>query len=52
MPPIAAPELKIPWASARSLLGNQSALLLAAPGQFPASATPRMARNILKLSTP
>ena len=52
IPPIAAPELKIPCAKARSLVGNQSALLLAAPGQLPASATPKIARKILKLSAP
>ena len=52
MPPIAAPELKIPCASARSLVGNHSAFPLAAPGQLPASATPKMARKILRLKTP
>ena len=49
IPPIAAPELKIPWAKARSLVGNHSALAFAAPGQFPASATPRIPRKIAKL---
>ena len=34
IPPIAAPELKIPCAKARSLVGNHSALPLAAPGQL------------------
>ncbi len=52
IPPMAAPELKIPWARARSLVGNHSALLLAAPGQLPASATPRMERTMLKLIAP
>ena len=46
IPPIAAPELNIPCAKARSLTGNHSALALAAPGQLPASATPRIVRKI------
>ena len=52
IPPIAAPELKIPWASARSLVGNHSALPLVAPGQLPASAIPKIDLKILKLSMP
>ena len=46
MPPMAAPELKIPCASARSLIGNHSAFALVAPGQLPASDTPRRPRKI------
>ena len=34
IPPIDAPELNKPWANARSLIGNHSALDLVAPGQF------------------
>jgi hypothetical protein len=52
MPPIAAPELKIPCAKARSLIGNHSALALVAPGQLPASATPSNPRNSEKLNRP
>ena len=40
IPPMAAPELKIPCAKALSFTGNHSAFPLAAPGQFPASDTP------------
>src|SRR5210317_985098 len=46
MPPMAAPELKIPCARARSLIGNHSALALVAPGQLPASDTPKRPRKI------
>ena len=35
--PIEAPALNNPCAMARSLIGNHSALLFTAPGQFPAS---------------
>ena len=52
MAPTEAPELKIPWASARSLMGNHSALLLVAPGQFPASLTPSIARTSPSEATP
>ncbi len=48
MAPIEAPALKMPWARARSLGGNHSALALTAPGQAPASLTPSMARKMLK----
>ena len=51
-PPIDAPELNNPWAKARSLVGNHSAFPLAAPGQLPASATPRIARKNIKLPIP
>src|SRR5687767_15593813 len=47
--PREAPAPKIPCAIARSLAGNHSALLFVAPGQLPASLTPSMARNKLKL---
>ena len=52
IPPIAAPELNIPCANARSLVGNHSALALVAPGQLPASAKPKTARNILNVNKP
>ena len=52
IPPIAAPELKIPWANALSFDGNHSALPLVAPGQLPASAIPRIDLNIAKLTIP
>ena len=52
IPPTAAPELNMPWAKARSFVGNHSALALAAPGQLPASAIPKMDLNIEKLSNP
>ena len=52
MPPIAAPELNMPCAKARSLVGNHSAFPLAAPGQFPASATPNNERKMERLTTP
>ena len=52
IPPMAAPELKSPWANARSLVGNHSAFPFAAPGQLPASATPNIDRKILRLTTP
>ena len=52
IPPMAAPELNRPCASARSLVGNHSALPFVAPGQLPASAIPKMPRNMLKLTTP
>ena len=52
IPPIAAPELKIPCAKALSLVGNHSAFPFVAPGQLPASATPKMARKIPKLRIP
>ena len=42
--PMLAPELKIPVASARSLLGNHSATVLIAAGKFPASPAPKAAR--------
>ena len=52
IPPIAAPELNIPCAKARSFVGNHSAFPFAAPGQFPASATPSMDLNMAKLKNP
>lgn len=52
IPPIAAPELKIPCASALSFVGNHSAFPFVAPGQLPASAIPKIDRNIPKLKTP
>ena len=52
IPPSAAPELKRPCANARSFVGNHSAFPLAAPGQFPASATPKSPRKRLKLNKP
>src|SRR3954453_20909274 len=42
--PIFAPELKIPVAWARSLLGNHSATVLMHAGKFAASPNPRNAR--------
>ena len=42
----------MPWARARSLMGNHSALLLVAPGQLPASLTPSAARTSPRESTP
>ena len=50
MPPMAAPELKMPCAKARSLIGNHTALALVAPGQFPASDTPKRPRNSEKVN--
>src|SRR5690606_11873266 len=47
--PKLAPAPKIPWAIARSLGGNHSALLFVAPGQLPASKNPRKSRKMLKL---
>lgn len=38
--PILLPELNIPVASARSLIGNHSATVFMAAGKFPASVTP------------
>ena len=52
IPPMAAPELKRPCANARSFDGNHSAFPFAAPGQFPASAIPKIERKIAKLATP
>ena len=52
IPPIEAPELNKPWAKARSLAGNHSALPFVAPGQFPASAIPNMERKKAKLLKP
>ena len=52
IPPIAAPELKIPCAKALSFVGNHSAFAFAAPGQFPASAIPKIYLNIEKLIIP
>ena len=40
--PIDAPALNKPWAMARSLIGNHSALLLTPPGQLPASDNPNV----------
>ena len=48
-PPTAAPVLKIPMPSARSLAGNHSAIALAAPGQLPASPNPSTKRQKAKL---
>src|SRR5438067_5505021 len=50
--PIAAPLLKIAIPNARSRIGNHSATVLAAPGQFPASPNPSTKRNALKLANP
>ncbi len=50
--PMAAPELKIPCAKPRSLIGNHSALFFTAPGQFPASATPNKPLNIPREAAP
>ena len=44
--PMLVPELKIPVASARSFLGNHSAVALMAAGKFPDSVTPKAARAI------
>src|SRR3954447_2533042 len=49
MEPIAAPLLKIAMPKARSRMGNHSATVLAAPGQFPASPNPRTKRKTLRL---
>ena len=43
--PTVDPLLKIAIANARSRTGNHSATAFAAPGQFPASPTPRMKRK-------
>jgi len=43
--PIAAPELKMPCASARSRGGNHVAFAFTAPGQLPASLVPSVTRS-------
>src|SRR5258707_2230551 len=48
-PPTAAPVLKMPIPRARSFGGNHSAIDLAAPGQLPASPSPRTERQKAKL---
>src|SRR5205085_11732134 len=50
--PIAAPLLKIAMPKARSRIGNHSATVFAAPGQFPASPNPNTNRNALRLARP
>ena len=51
-PPIEAPVLKIAIAMARSFCGNHSAITFAAPGQFPASPSPRKNEQAAKLAIP
>ena len=47
-----APELNIPVASARSFLGNHSAVVLMAAGKLPASPKPNKPRINAKLIVP
>src|SRR5512140_925823 len=49
--PMFAPELKIPVVSARSFLGNHSAVALMAAGKLPASLRPRNERATPKPNT-
>ncbi len=49
--PTFVPELKIPVASARSRLGNHSAVALIAAGKFPASPMPRAKRAAMNPAT-
>ena len=51
-PPIDAPLLKIAIPVARSRCGNHSAITFAAPGQLPASPSPRKNEHTAKLQKP